>query len=141
MRLTRIFEPLRNRISDMIFSPREAGGHVPKEIEVHRRGDRVRPEAGRGGHPGCAVLRMSMSVYLYRSRARDVAPLMMRIKEITGARVHYGYRRVHVLLRREGWKDNHKRVYRLYRFEGLSLRLVLVTHRRAAKDRGVATVL
>lgn len=39
----------------------------------------------------------------------------MRIKEITATRVHYGYRRVHVLLRREGWKDNHKRVYRFYR--------------------------
>jgi putative transposase len=34
-----------------------------------------------------------------------------------------GYRRVHVLLRREGWQVNHKRVYRLYRLEGLSLRL------------------
>lgn len=42
-------------------------------------------------------------------------PLIMRIKEITATRVHYGYRRVHVLLRREGWKDNHKRVYRFYR--------------------------
>lgn len=34
-----------------------------------------------------------------------------------------GYRRVHVLLRREGWQVNHKRVYRLYRLQGLSLRL------------------
>lgn len=45
-------------------------------------------------------------------------------------RVHYGYRRVHVLLRREGWKDNHKRVYRLYRAEGLSLR-----HRRPKRNK------
>jgi putative transposase len=34
-----------------------------------------------------------------------------------------GYRRLHVLLSREGWKVNHKRVYRLYRLQGLSLRL------------------
>jgi putative transposase len=47
---------------------------------------------------------MSRSVYNYRSRARDVKPLLSRIKEITATRVHYGYRRVHVLLRREGWK-------------------------------------
>lgn len=47
----------------------------------------------------------------------------MRIWEITQVRVHYGYRRVHVLLQREGWQDNHKRVYRLYREQGLSLRL------------------
>ena len=37
-------------------------------------------------------------------------------------RVRYGYRRIHVLLRREGWPVNIKRVYRLYREEGLSLR-------------------
>ena len=38
-------------------------------------------------------------------------------------RVRYGYRRIHVLLRRAGWKVNTKRVDRLYREEGLSLRL------------------
>jgi putative transposase len=37
--------------------------------------------------------------------------------------VRYGYRRLHVLLRREGWTVNHKRVYRLYREEGLSIRI------------------
>jgi putative transposase len=41
--------------------------------------------------------------------------------------VRYGYRRLHVLLRREGWHVNDKRVYRLYRLEGLGLRL---KHRR-----------
>jgi hypothetical protein len=34
----------------------------------------------------------------------------MRIREVAAARVRYGYRRVHVLLRREGWHVNHKRV-------------------------------
>ena len=67
-------------------------------------------------------MKISSSVYGYQSRARDATPLIMRIKEITATRVHYGYRRVHVLLRREGWKDNHKRVYRFYRELGLSLR-------------------
>ncbi len=47
----------------------------------------------------------------------------MRIKELATARVRYGYRRLHVLLLREGWQINHKRVYRLYKEEGLSLRL------------------
>jgi putative transposase len=37
--------------------------------------------------------------------------------------VRYGYRRLHILLKREGWSVNHKRIYRLYRQEGLSLRL------------------
>lgn len=47
----------------------------------------------------------------------------MRLKELAGVRVRYGYRRLHVLLQREGWQVNAKRVYRLYRLEGLSLRL------------------
>ena len=54
----------------------------------------------------------------------------MRIKEITETRVHYGYRRVHVALRREGWKDNHQRVYRLYCAQGLSLR-----HKRPHRNK------
>ncbi len=41
-----------------------------------------------------------------------------RIKAICETRVRYGYRRVQVLLRREGWAVNHKRVHRLYRDEG-----------------------
>jgi len=53
----------------------------------------------------------------------DQAPLRQRIKDIAAARVRYGYRRIHVLLQREGWKVNHKRVRRLYREEGLNLRL------------------
>ena len=46
-------------------------------------------------------MKISRSAYGYQSRARDATPLIMRIKEITATRVHYGYRRVHVLLRRE----------------------------------------
>jgi putative transposase len=46
----------------------------------------------------------------------------MRIREIAAARVRYGYPRIHVPLQREGWPVNRKRVYRLYRLEGLSLR-------------------
>jgi putative transposase len=46
----------------------------------------------------------------------------MRIKDIAQARISYGYRRIHVLLQREGWKVNHKRVYRLYKLEGLMMR-------------------
>ena len=46
----------------------------------------------------------------------------MRLKELAAARVRYGYRRLHVLLRREGWPVNHKRTYRLYSDEGLSIR-------------------
>ena len=45
-----------------------------------------------------------------------------RIKEIAETRVGYGYKRIHILLRREGWEINAKRVYRLYTEMGLQLR-------------------
>jgi putative transposase len=48
--------------------------------------------------------------------------LRMRIKELAETRVRYGYRRLHILLRREGWAINHKRVYRLYLQENLTIR-------------------
>ena len=77
----------------------------------------------------CALFGMSRSLR-YQSVARDSSALLMRIKEITATRVHYGYRRVHVVLRRERWRDNCKRVYRLYRAEGLSLR-----HKRPRRNK------
>ena len=39
----------------------------------------------------------------------------MRLKDLAQDRVSYGYRRLHILLQKEGWAVNHKRVYRLYR--------------------------
>jgi putative transposase len=66
---------------------------------------------------------MHRTRYRSRSRAQDQPPLRRRIREIAAVRVRYGYRRVHPLLRREGWPINLKRVSRLYRLDGLSLRL------------------
>ena len=71
----------------------------------------------------CSVLQLSRASYRYRSQAQDQTPLRMRMRDLAASRVRYGYRRIHVLLLREGWKVNHKRVYRLYRLDGLSLRL------------------
>ena len=71
----------------------------------------------------CRVADVRRTTMRYRSQARDQSPLRQRIKELAAVRVRYGYRRIHILLRREGWRINAKRVYRLYREEGLSLRL------------------
>ena len=48
---------------------------------------------------------------------------MLRIRDLAATRTRYGYFRIYILLRREGWFVNHKRVYRLYWDDGLSLRL------------------
>src|ERR1041384_4041828 len=68
----------------------------------------------------CSVLVTEPSTYHYKSRRAGQATLCHRMKEIAATRVRYGYRRIHVLLlRREGWPVNAKRVYRLYREMGL----------------------
>jgi putative transposase len=90
---------------------------------------------GAGQSQACRVMTMSRSLYRYRSRAMDQAPLIVRIREIAAARVRYGYQRIHVLLRREGWPINRKRVYRLYRMEGLSLYQRRPKRNRAAQQR------
>ena len=59
----------------------------------------------------------------------------MRLKELAETRVRYGYRRLHVLLQREGWRVNHKTVYRLYSDEGLSIRTRSPKRRRACRYR------
>ena len=68
------------------------------------------------------LIHFSRTSHRYQSRAPAQAVLRMRIRELAEVRVSYGYRRIHVLLLREGWKVNHKRVYRLYRLEGLTMR-------------------
>ena len=83
----------------------------------------------------CKLIGLSRSSWCYQSIARDSSALSMRIKEITDTRPHYGYQRVYVLLRREGWRDNHKRVYRLYNEMGLSLRLKRPKRNKSARAR------
>lgn len=60
-----------------------------------------------------AALRIDRPLYTYKSRRGDQAGLKQRIKEICETHVRYGYRRVHVLLTREGWFINMKRTRRL----------------------------
>lgn len=89
----------------------------------------------------CDVVRQSRSLWYYQPRENDDAPLLRRIEEIAATRVRYGFRRIFVLLRREGWQANHKRVYRLYCQAGLNLRRKRPRRRKAASHRLERTVL
>ena len=70
----------------------------------------------------CRAMLLQGSNYYYKSFKSSQAPLRLRIKALAAARVRYGYWRIYILLRREGWVVNHQRVYRLYCEEGLHLR-------------------
>jgi putative transposase len=70
----------------------------------------------------CEILGLWRGTYRYKSVADEQAALRIRLRDLAYARASYGYRRLHVLLNREGWQVNHKRVYRLYRLEGLMMR-------------------
>jgi putative transposase len=71
----------------------------------------------------CRLAGVARSSYRYRSVGSNQTALRLRLRDLAATRVRYGYRRLHVLLRREGWRVNHKRVYRLYREEGLGIRV------------------
>ena len=83
----------------------------------------------------CAVLKANRGTYHYKSRKSEQAVLKAEIKDIASTRNRYGYRRIHTLLRREGWQVNHKRVYRLYCEEGLQLRNKTPKRKVSAKLR------
>ena len=70
----------------------------------------------------CGLLQISRALYCYQSRRAPCAALRERIAEIAALKRRYGYRRIHVLLRREGWRVNRKLTYRLYREAGLAVR-------------------
>lgn len=82
----------------------------------------LREERGLGVTRACGLVGISRSLYSYRSRRADSSKLRERIGELAGEKRRYGYRRIHVLLRREGWQVNRKRTYRLYREAGLAVR-------------------
>jgi len=82
----------------------------------------------------CGLMRITRWSNRYQSRRDPQTELRVRLRDLASARVRYGYRRLTVLLRREGWWVNTKRVYRLYREEGLELRMKKRA-KRAAQTR------
>ena len=83
----------------------------------------------------CRAVLLHRSAWYYKHHRREDRPLRQRIKEIAATRVRYGLWRIYILLRREGWKDNHKRMHRIYKEEGLNLRSKRPRSNKAAAHR------
>lgn len=84
---------------------------------------------------------LSRTVFHYVVHKRDDRAIRQRIREIAETRVRYGFDRIQVLLKREGWADNHKRTYRIYKEEGLNLRSKRPRRSKAAAHRMERPVL
>ncbi len=82
----------------------------------------IREAQGLSERRACEVVGIKRSSCRYAGRRPELGGLRGRLRELAQERRRFGYRRLTVLLRREGWGVNHKRVYRLYREEGLSVR-------------------
>jgi len=81
----------------------------------------------------CALSGIDPKVYRYRSKRPDDAALRERMRELANERRRFGYRRLHVLLRREGFELNAKKLYRLYKEERLTVR------KRGGRKRALGT--
>jgi putative transposase len=81
----------------------------------------------------CSVLNVDRSTVRYQSRGADDGELRDTIKRVSKERRRFGYRRIHVMVRREGFEVNHKKLRRIYREEKLQVR------RRGGRKRALGT--
>jgi putative transposase len=81
----------------------------------------------------CALVGLHPKTYRYASKRSDDAELRNRLRELASQRRRFGYRRLHLLLKREGVRLNHKKLFRLYREERLTVR------RRGGRKRALGT--
>ena len=99
---------------------REAVAHLCKTHQVSQR-------------RACSVLSVDRSSVRYRSVRPDDADLRNAMKAVAAERRRFGYRRVHVMLERQGWQVNQKKLRRLYREERLQVR------KRGGRKRALGT--
>jgi len=97
--------------------------------------DHLRAELGMSERRACRAVGLARSTKRYASCRVEPPRLRQRLREIAEERRRFGYRRLHVMLRREGFDVNHKRVYRIYRAEGLAVRRKARRRRFAAVAR------
>lgn len=99
---------------------REAAAHLRQHYEVSQR-------------RACKAVGVDRSTVRYRSRRPDDASIRIRLRELAAIRRRFGYRRLQILLRREGMHMNHKKLRRLYAEERLQVR------RRGGRKRALGT--
>jgi putative transposase len=99
---------------------REAVAHLRTSFEVSER-------------RACASLGVDRASVRYRSQLPDDTVIRARLRELAAIRRRFGYRRLHILMRREGFIMNHKKLRRLYREERLQVR------RRGGRKRALGT--
>ncbi len=111
-----------------MVSPTQRRGGVVWAREAYRLPERR----------ACRAMGVSRSTVRYKSVKPPREPLRARLRELAAVRVSYGYRRLHILLRREGWGVNRKLIERMYREEGLTLKRKKPKRRRSAvrRERG-----
>ena len=81
----------------------------------------------------CELADLHRSVFQYQKQHRGDEALRRRLRELANERRRFGYRRLGILLAREGFEVNHKKLFRLYREEGLAVR------RRRSRKRALPT--
>ena len=81
----------------------------------------------------CGLIGLAPKTYRYRSRRSDDSDLRRRLRQLAAERRRFGYRRLLILLRRQGVVINHKRLFRLYREERLTVR------KRGGRKRALGT--
>lgn len=90
-------------------------------------------EKGYSQRRACALAGIDPRVYRRKPRRPLDKELRERLRKLSAERRRFGYRRLHILLKREGWHVNWKKLYRIYREEGLSVR------KRSGRKRAVGT--
>jgi putative transposase len=90
-------------------------------------------EKGHSQRHACDLVGLDPKTYRYAPRRSDDGVVRARLKALANERRRFGYRRLHILLRREGVMLNHKKLFRLYREERLSVR------RRSGRKRALGT--
>ena len=81
----------------------------------------------------CKLADLDRSTFQYRKQACPDGDLRQRLRELANERRRFGYRRLGILLEREGYEVNHKKLFRIYREEGLAVR------RRRCRKRALGT--